>query len=225
MVRLSLFGLSVSFPFPVHCRVEAGSSGCKCRVPPAIGLGGGPSNNSTATAAANKEAVQQPPKIFPPKQCAKSRKELLEEGVFLRSEESGALQRQNPITNDKTQLCIAMTKQGPCMHKAHSETVPYCDKHLKEGDPALMMVKHERFGVTLTAARDLPKGYLAALFGDLVATEKMKDKNQEYGFQGSSGLNTIVEYELVILLRCVVRDLFYTPSFKLCYGTVPYYNK
>jgi len=58
------------------------------------------------------------------------------------------------------------------------------------GDPAMMMVKHERFGVSVTAARDLPKGYIAAMFGDLVKKEDMKSKNQEYGFQSSSG-NTL----------------------------------
>jgi len=53
-----------------------------------------------------------------------------QEGVFLYE---GKEQRQNPITNDSSQKCIAMTKEGPCMAKARSAAVPYCEKHLKEG--------------------------------------------------------------------------------------------
>ena len=46
--------------------------------------------------------------------------------------------------------------------------VPYCLECLQNGDPSLKVADHPKFGKILVAARDLPKGYLAAWWGDLL---------------------------------------------------------
>lgn len=84
--------------------------------------------------------------------------------------------------------CIATKLNGDCcpMKTAH-KYVPYCKDCMRTGDPSLAVLPHPRFGKFLAARRNLPKGYKAALFGEIFSNEKMPEADKEWGFETSDG--------------------------------------
>lgn len=73
----------------------------------------------------------------------------------------------------KTGHCLATITQPngeviQCPECVPMGSVPYCTKHLENGDPAVKAVEHEtipELGKVLIATRDLPKGYRLIFWG------------------------------------------------------------
>ena len=85
---------------------------------------------------------------------------------------------------------ISTLKTGePCHGECDHSFIPYCKKcRNTTGDPSISVRNHERFGKMLCAERDLPKGYKAALWGDVVKEADMPDDDKEWGFEINDGL-------------------------------------
>mmetsp|Transcript_37973 Transcript_37973/g.107320 ORF Transcript_37973/g.107320 Transcript_37973/m.107320 type:complete len:213 (+) Transcript_37973:41-679(+) len=81
--------------------------------------------------------------------------------------------------------CIATSRLNgtPCGNRAHDKAVPYCCEHMLKGDPAFRVVNHPRAGKILVAARDLPAGYRATLWGKLIREKDLPPKSLEWSFQ------------------------------------------
>ena len=85
---------------------------------------------------------------------------------------------------------ISTLKTGePCPGMCDHFFIPYCKKcRTTTGDPSISVRYHERFGKMLCAERDLPKGYRAALWGDVVKEADMPDDEKDWGFETNDGL-------------------------------------
>mmetsp|Transcript_105636 Transcript_105636/g.340681 ORF Transcript_105636/g.340681 Transcript_105636/m.340681 type:complete len:224 (-) Transcript_105636:94-765(-) len=86
-------------------------------------------------------------------------------------------------------LCIATGRKDgkPCCRKTGAAGVPYCKEHMRSGDPSLCVVEHHLAGKILVAARDLPKGYRAALWGRLKRKKEMRSAGMEWAFDFQNG--------------------------------------
>eukprot|EP00747_Dinoflagellata_sp_TGD_P161916 gnl/TRDRNA2_/TRDRNA2_178946_c0_seq1.p1 gnl/TRDRNA2_/TRDRNA2_178946_c0~~gnl/TRDRNA2_/TRDRNA2_178946_c0_seq1.p1 ORF type:complete len:258 (+),score=43.07 gnl/TRDRNA2_/TRDRNA2_178946_c0_seq1:102-776(+) len=83
--------------------------------------------------------------------------------------------------------CIATPKGVPCPHPRDSYYIPLCKHCLKTGDPSLKPVDHPKYGKILIATRNLPKGYYAAWWGNLMPMKKMRQKAMEWALQTNKG--------------------------------------
>ena len=71
----------------------------------------------------------------------------------------------------------------PCAARSQpGQNLPLCQKHLRQGDEAVKVVKHpnKAIGKILVAARDLPKGYRMVYWGKRVAWHKLKGRREDY---------------------------------------------
>jgi len=85
-------------------------------------------------------------------------------------------------------LCIATSLSGMrCMKPADVKSVPYCKRCRDKGDPSFRVVQHPKCGKILIAARKIPKGYRAALWGRLFKLKDIKEKNLEWSFEMGQG--------------------------------------
>lgn len=81
--------------------------------------------------------------------------------------------------------CIATGRKDgkPCCRLTPHKGVPYCKDHMRSGDPSLCTAAHPLAGKILVAARDLPKGYRAALWGVLRRKKEVSQKGMEWSFE------------------------------------------
>lgn len=87
-----------------------------------------------------------------------------------------------------TSACIATSRTGkPCLRGTAADGVMYCASCMKSGDPSFRVASHPRAGKILVAARDLPKGYKVALWGQLKRSRDVKKENMEWAFIISKG--------------------------------------
>eukprot|EP00397_Hematodinium_sp_SG-2012_P010267 GEMP01010376.1.p1 GENE.GEMP01010376.1~~GEMP01010376.1.p1 ORF type:complete len:428 (+),score=64.22 GEMP01010376.1:351-1634(+) len=84
-------------------------------------------------------------------------------------------------------LCLATFLNGtPCCSPAFNAYVPYCKKHMDNGDPSIKVVKHPKFGKMLVAVRDLPGKYYMALYGNRKNKKDVSDANMNWAFETAS---------------------------------------
>jgi len=83
-----------------------------------------------------------------------------------------------------TGLCLATFLDGkPCPGVRANPYVPYCQKHIDQGDPSLKVVKHPKYGKMLVAARNLPSNYHMGLYGARKTKKQMSDDNMNWAFE------------------------------------------
>lgn len=88
---------------------------------------------------------------------------------------------QNLMGSD---YCIATFLTGEsCNATRICAQVPYCKKHMDNGDPSLKVVKHPKYGKTLVAARDLPARYHMGLYGARKSKAEMSEENMNWAFE------------------------------------------
>jgi len=92
---------------------------------------------------------------------------------------------QHPVVSTG---CLSTSLKGTaCPRPRFMDGVPYCLECLESGDPSLTVTDHPKFGKILIAARDLPKGYLAAWWGDLLPLSRLPEKHLEWALQTRYG--------------------------------------
>jgi len=84
--------------------------------------------------------------------------------------------------------CITTSLTGKaCPNPRASKYIPLCAGCSKNGDPSLKPVKHPKYGMILTATRNLPKGYYATWWGNLKPRKKMTEKAMEWALVTAKG--------------------------------------
>lgn len=80
--------------------------------------------------------------------------------------------------------CLATLCNGrPCPIPRDSFYLPYCKPCMKKGDPSLKVVQHPKYGKILIAARNIPKGYQVAWWGDVRKKKEMSHKAMEWALE------------------------------------------
>ena len=94
---------------------------------------------------------------------------------------------------------VYSAKEGcwvPCKCRAtakHNGNLPYCDRHLAKGDPALKVVEHPTrpdIGKILVAARDLPRGYKMLYWGTRSRWRGCKGEDRAMSYLSGGGVIT-----------------------------------
>jgi hypothetical protein len=116
-----------------------------------------------------------------------------------------AVKPQNKTTISKPVICWAHTRSGRrcstlvLSREGEPIPVPYCDRHLKNGDGALRIVSHPKVGKCLVARYNLPARYRIAFHGirGKCSTSDKEDRSLSFyppdpvsgsNFQAESGL-------------------------------------